>query len=185
MNEPWKSGWIQTFTGKRMYPLDPKAADIDIVDIAHALANKCRYSGHTSSFYSVAQHSVLVARRLAEMNLPRMVVLQGLLHDATEAYLPDVARPIKKQMPGFEQIEQRVHDAVAEHFGLENPFDPLVKQCDLDVLFYERRDLMRDADGWTAGSTDPGWGIGIFPRDPRAAEFEFLAHWKFYKKLAA
>lgn len=82
--------WIQTFTGKQFWPLTPKAEDVCIEDIAHALAFKCRFGGHCKTFYSVAEHSC----RVAEILRPEHQLI-GLLHDAAEAYLPDVAAPIK------------------------------------------------------------------------------------------
>ena len=87
-----------TYTGKEFYPLDPNPADIDIKDIAHALSNCCRFAGHIKSFYSVAQHSVIVSELCEPEN-----ALAGLLHDASEAYLSDIARPVKytEQMEGY------------------------------------------------------------------------------------
>ena len=88
----WMGGsdWIHTFTGRHFYPLNPNADDVDIEDIAHALANTCRFNGHVSTFYSVAQHCVL-ASQYCESD-----PLWALMHDAAEAYLPDVAAPVKK-----------------------------------------------------------------------------------------
>lgn len=82
--------WIQTFLGKPFWPLSPRPEDIDIRDIAHALAMTCRFTGHSQKFYSVAEHSVRVSRIV-----PAQFALHGLLHDASEAYLCDLSRPIK------------------------------------------------------------------------------------------
>src|SRR5271156_4912831 len=87
-NSSSDSAWIQTFTGKKFYPFNPKPQDIDIRDIAHALSNICRFTGHTKRFYSVAEHSRNVAKLV-----PAHMKLQALLHDASEAYLCDIARP--------------------------------------------------------------------------------------------
>jgi 5'-deoxynucleotidase YfbR-like HD superfamily hydrolase len=106
------NNWIQTFTGRQFWPLDPRPEDIELLDIAHALANKCRYTGHTRSFYSVAQHSVLVSEIV-----PAADAHWGLLHDASEAYLPDVARPVKRELAGFQEIENRLMGCVAERDG--------------------------------------------------------------------
>lgn len=129
--------WIQTASGLAFWPLDPKPEHVCIEDIAHALGMKCRYTGHTRVFYSVAQHSVIASRIV-----PREDALWALLHDASEAYLPDVARPVKRAMPGFMEIEDRLMQAVAERFGLRRPMPESVHHADLVLLATERRDLM-------------------------------------------
>lgn len=129
--------WIQTFTGKQFYPLDPRPDELDIIDIAHALSLKCRYAGHCRDFYSVAQHSVLVSE-----NVPPQDALWGLLHDAAEAYLSDIPRPIKASLIGFNEMEERVMRSVAERYGLPWPEPPWVGRADLTLLHTERRDLM-------------------------------------------
>jgi uncharacterized protein len=83
--------WIQTYTGKQFWPLSPLPEDIVIEDIAHALSMQCRFGGHVRTFYSVAQHSVHVS-----LLVEPQYALWGLLHDAAEAYLVDLPRPIKK-----------------------------------------------------------------------------------------
>jgi hypothetical protein len=86
-----RGDWMQTFTGRAFYPLDPRPEDIDPVDIAHALSLICRYGGHSSRFYSVAEHCVLMSHAVAPEH-----ALWALLHDATEAYLGDMIRPLKR-----------------------------------------------------------------------------------------
>ena len=100
---------IQTYTGRKFFPVAPRAEDIEILDVAHALSMLCRYTGHTKQFYSVAQHSVLVSRIV-----PPQDAAWGLLHDASEAYLCDVARPIKP----YRLLEQRLMVQVAGRFDL-------------------------------------------------------------------
>jgi uncharacterized protein len=90
MNEGRVGDWMQTWTGVRFYPADPRPEDVDILDIAFALGNIARYGGHCR-FYSVAEHSVLVSHMV-----PKKDALAGLLHDATEAYIADVIRPVKR-----------------------------------------------------------------------------------------
>ncbi len=132
------STWIQTYTGRQFWPLDPRPEDVCIEDIAHALAMKCRYTGHCEEFYSVAQHSVMVSHIV-----PMYDALWGLLHDAGEAYLADLARPVKKHMPEFQQAEARIMECVATHFGLTMPEPKSIANADLVMLRTERRDLMK------------------------------------------
>ncbi len=135
--DPATSQWIQTFTGLQFWPLDPRPEHVSIVDIAHALGMKCRFTGHTRAFYSVAQHCVLMARQAAP-ELRRW----ALLHDAGEAYLPDVAKPLKPHLAGFHEIETRVMRAVSEALRLPWPEPQGIKLLDLKMLATERRDLM-------------------------------------------
>lgn len=135
--------WIATYTGRKFYPLDPRVEDIDIVDIAHALSMKCRFTGHCRDFYSVAQHSVLVSRLV-----PPEHALWGLMHDAAEAYLPDVARPIKALLVGFSDIEARVMRCVAERFSMPADEPACVKAADTRLLLAEKRDLMPPGPDW-------------------------------------
>ncbi len=130
-------GWIQTFTGRQFFPLAPRVEDIDIIDIAHALAMKCRYTGHTKRFYSVAEHSCLVAYAL-----PDEFKLWGLMHDAAEAYLPDVVRPIKHMLTGFAEIEARVERAIFDKFGLVGEIPVEVHRVDAAILGDEKLALM-------------------------------------------
>lgn len=97
----------------------------------------CRFNGHCREFYSVAQHSVLVA-----MNLPHELAFEGLMHDATEAYCGDMVRPIKRSMPAFGELEERIWIAIAERFSLPLKLSTEVKEMDNRVLQTERRDLL-------------------------------------------
>ncbi len=133
--------WMQTFSGRAFYPLDPRASEVDIHDIAHALAHQCRYAGHCRTHYSVAEHSVRVAEVLEPLG-PDMQ-LAGLLHDAAEAYLVDLPRPVKTFMPDYKVAELRVEAAVWEAFGIEiDPAHPAIKTADEILLATEARDLM-------------------------------------------
>lgn len=136
------SGHIRTFTGKYYEFLNPRIEDIDIIDIAHALAYQCRFVGMTSKFYSVAEHCV----RVSYLCSPEYK-LWGLMHDAGEAYCADVSRPFKR-MPGmniYRFYEQLASQAICEKFGL-NPIEPReVKEADMKMLVTEQRDLMNNA----------------------------------------
>lgn len=131
------NAWIQSYTGKKVYPLNIKPEEIDIVDIAWGLSNKCRYNGHTSRFYSVAEHSILVSQCV-----PKKYRLEGLLHDAAEAYLPDVPRPIKHLLMGFKEIEEDMERIIAEKYKLIFPYPDEVKEADTDIINNEYEALM-------------------------------------------
>lgn len=137
-SEAGRGPWILSATGKQLHIFDLRPEDIHIIDIAHALSMLCRFNGHCREFYSVAQHSVLVA-----MNLPHELMFQGLMHDATEAYCGDMVRPIKRSMPTFSQLEDRIWGAIADRFALPSKLSAEVKEMDNRVLQTERRDLLK------------------------------------------
>lgn len=140
---------IVTFSGKTINPLDPDPNDICIEDIAHALANQCRFTGHVRKFYSVAEHSVRVAYWLGAggMGENGEMCFIGLMHDASEAYLSDIARPVKRQ-PEINQfwgeIEERMERTISEKFDIPYPFPDAIKRADSILLRSEQRDLMPD-----------------------------------------
>lgn len=136
--------WILTQSGRKFDFLDPKPEQIYLLDIAHGLSCESRFSGQTNKFYSVAQHSEWVSRLV-----PPEFALQGLLHDAAEAYCKDIPSPLKKLLPEYSEIERRVQAAINRRFGLPDVLDFPVKVADLTMLATERRDLMpKHADEW-------------------------------------
>jgi 5'-deoxynucleotidase YfbR-like HD superfamily hydrolase len=168
------SKWIQTYTGRAFWPLDPNPAHVCIEDIAHALAMKCRYTGHCLMFYSVAQHAVLVSHIV-----PPEDALWGLMHDASEAYLPDVARPVKRNIPGFSGIEDRVMEAIATHFGMSWPMPESIKHADLVMLATERRDLMASPPfQWVSTENIEPMADEIGALYPMASKSLFLSRWR-------
>lgn len=130
---------IRTYSGLYMDVFNPTPEMIAIEDIAHALSNLCRFGGHTPYFYSVAQHSVICSKRVH----PEFQ-LQALLHDASEAYLLDVPRPIKRKLTNYKQIEDSLMKVIAEKFGFQYPFDEVIKTVDNDVLEFEFVNMMEE-----------------------------------------
>lgn len=166
---PNGEGLIITSSGKWFNVLEPNPDDIDLKDIAHALSNQCRFTGHTEQFYSVAQHSVLVSQYCDPED-----AAWGLLHDAGEAYLSDIARPIKKHPdfgPFYLKAEARLTAAVMEAFGLSPEMPDSVKAADDMLLRMEARDLMPDTFPVYEGHTE---SQVIVPWNPRQAYGEFV-----------
>lgn len=135
---------ILTHTGKTFDYLNPKKEQVCIEDIAHALSNICRFTGHTRKFYSVAQHCVL-----ASYIVPVEYAFQALMHDATEAYCNDIAKPLKMILRDYQIIESRVEKVIFEKFGLPFALDESVKHADLVMLITEQRDCMAiETESW-------------------------------------
>jgi hypothetical protein len=128
---------IRTISGKYVNVFEPKVEMICIEDIAHALSNQCRFAGHTPYFYSVAQHSNLCF----ELASPEHK-LAALLHDASEAYLCDIPRPIKLRLPEYKLIEDKLMKLIAEKFGFQYPLHPEVKEIDDRLLKMEWDNLI-------------------------------------------
>jgi 5'-deoxynucleotidase YfbR-like HD superfamily hydrolase len=131
---------IKTATGIDFYPFKPEIEKINIEDIAHSLSQQCRFSGHTKwkgkmKFYSVAQHS-LYCSYISENPL------WALLHDASEAYSVDVPTPIKKRIPQFKYMEEKIESVIASAFNLEWPRPSEVKECDIKAFNIEWHLLM-------------------------------------------
>lgn len=142
--------WIQTYTGKAFYPLAPVIEDIDIIDIARSLSMQCRFNGHLDRFYSVAEHSVL----LSDIVEPDYA-LWALLHDATEAYLCDLPRPLKEVIPDYSHWEQQLMIAICDRFGLPH-------QCPAQVKEFDARILMNERDAFL-GKCDRAWDLDVPP----------------------
>lgn len=172
---PRKGDWMQTYTGRAFWPLDPRADEVAIEDIAHALSLQCRFAGHCLWHYSVAQHSVLVARSIRAKGLALELVVWGLLHDAAEAYLVDLPRPVKGVVQGYREAEAGVLRAVAEHFGLDTGLAGLevVHLADNEALATEKRDVMAPCDRQWAPLPDP-WADRIERWSPDEAMRAFM-----------
>lgn len=176
--------WFMTRSGVQFYPLDPKPEEIRIEDIAHALAMLCRFGGHTSVFYSVAQHSVLVSEVVEQLvsDVPDLTTRErvdavrwGLMHDAPEGLgLGDVIGPVKHaaEMYAYRSYERNLELAVAAAFGLPEEMPPVVKRADNILLATERRDLCRKPP--THKDREAPLLQKILPWSPELAKARFL-----------
>lgn len=139
-------GRFMTTRYGRFYPFDPRAEEVDIRDIAASLAKQCRFNGHSVVFYSVAQHSVMVSELL-----PAHQALWGLLHDAAEAYIGDMIRPIKTHadFATFRSLEHSVMGAIIKRFNLWPTWEPsAIKYADNVMVNTEKRDVTMDTSDW-------------------------------------
>lgn len=166
--------FIRLCNGKRFYPLAPRPEEVDIAVVAHALGLQCRWTGHVRHHYSVAQHSVLVSRCCDPAD-----ALWGLLHDAPEAYICDVSRPVKRT-PAFAEyrdIEARIMRAVCDRFGLPREEPDSVRVADVRLLLTEARDLLPSLEDYVDEPHARGvapLADRIEPWTPERAKAEFL-----------
>lgn len=152
---------------------NPEAHPFDIEEIAHALSLQCRYTGHCKWHYSIAQHSVLVSHYV-----PPEDALDGLLHDASEAYLGDVSTHLKSLLPEYKLLEQRVELAISKKFGIYYPTLPSVKVVDSRMLMTEVRDLLpphAHSQDWP--DAEPYDDFGIAQLTPDKAKELFLTRY--------
>jgi len=171
---------IRTRSGRYLDFSDPDPADINLEDIAVALSRAPRFSGHTREFYSVAQHSLYVGRSMP------VNPLAGYLHDASEAYLADVATPAKQLIPEYYVLEEKVMGAIAERFSLDKGFQHSreVKMADVAMLFYERDALIGTDIRWTIEDQHPGGSIYDHFPDWKPWSSEVAAS-KFYDEVSS
>lgn len=177
-----RGDWMQTYTGRQFWPLDPRAEEVHPLDIARGLSHQCRYAGHVKRFYSVAEHCILMSLVMPT----RELALAALLHDAAEAYVVDVPRPLKRNLPGYAQIEDRVLTVILDRFGVTFERAPLgvggllvlpreVKEADKRILLDERAQLMSIPPApWAVDELQP-LGIGIDALAPHRAYDAYLA----------
>ena len=173
MNE-YEGHWITTFTGKKFHYLNPAWDEICIEDIAHALALTCRFGGHCQEFYSVAEHSFRVA-----MIVDKEDKLAALLHDAHEAYLHDVPRPIKFDMPKYQEIADKVQVKIYKVFNTYIHYPGYLKFADNTLLATEARDIMATMQDWM--NLPLPLTLRIRPLNWQLAERIFLDFYSEYK----
>lgn len=169
---------LTTFSGNKVDYLNPQPEQINILDIATALSRECRYAGHASHFYSVAQHSVLCSRIV-----PVELAMEALLHDAAEAYLKDIPSPLKAFLPDYKRLEASFEQVIRVHFRLPERHSPAVKEADNILLVTEIRDLF-PPDRVLHKIPVPAEPMSgrIWPLSPETAKDQFLDRFHFLSR---
>ena len=167
---------LLTCKGREFNFMRPEDFEFDIEEISHALSNICRFAGHSSDFYSVAQHSVVVG-----LSVPFEAQLAGLMHDAAEAFLGDVPTPLKHRLAGYVDMEHHIQRAIEKQYGIDVLHKAVVKEYDLKVLAAEKRDLMRPTmEDWTVLKGVTPIKATIRPWSPALADETFLESFYAY-----
>lgn len=179
-----KDCWISLLSGAQFNYNNPEESDVTIEDIASALSNVCRFSGHLPRFYSVAQHLVN-ASRLVDRNL----AFTALMHDMTEAFTNDLPTPLKWAFPDFKKLEISIESAMGKKFGFEYPYPVEIKEADTIMLILEKLYVKEDTsvwpnfEDWTAKRVKPYLQyVDLNSWQPVRAKREFLEQ---YNKLKA
>lgn len=169
---------ILTYSGKLFDVLNPDPELIDLQDIAAALSKLCRFGGHCRHFYSVAEHSILASDLIRQCNPgDKMLAKWALLHDASEAYMVDIPRPVKRQLQEYVRLEDAIQQKIAERFSLPWPMPDEVHQADTDMLALELRAYMPanpNIQNQLIPSRELASGLPSVPLSPNAAETDFL-----------
>lgn len=135
--------WISLLSGGRFNYNRPEESDVTIEDIASALSNVCRFSGHLPRFYSVAQHLVNTSRIVKPD-----IALTALMHDTAEAFTNDLPTPLKWALPIFKELEIKIEEAMSRKFGFEFPYPEEIKRADTTMLLLEKRYVKEDTSEW-------------------------------------
>ena len=182
-----KGYYILTRSGERFWPSDPRLEEIHIKDIAHSLSLQCRFSGHTKVPYSVAQHSLLVAEEVESKYDDKRLSRTALLHDASEAFLVDLPRPIKSMGQlgeEYRKIEDKIQKVISKKFDLIYPFPDEVMHEDLVLLVTEARDLMAHPKGEGKWFDIDPLPQKIVPMDWQESKRLFLKKFKEYTDVS-
>lgn len=174
-----KNGWMQTYSGRAFFPADPDPREIDILDISHSLSQQCRFAGHCTVFYSVAEHCCHVSDAASDEHK-----LTALMHDASEAYLIDIPRPVKPLLVGYYELEDKIMKVIAEKYCFAWPLPQEVKNLDTAILADEREQNLAHMDGdpvlW--GTPLPPLGVKLKFWSPARSHFEFMLRLKRYMR---
>lgn len=167
---------ILTNSGSYFDFADPQESQVCIEDIAIGLSNTCRFAGQVK-FYSVAEHCVHCANEaLEESSMGKLPALHALLHDATEAYMGDLPKPLKNMLPDFRAVEQRVESVIRSKFGLTDVYNEFVKDIDLRMLKTEKQQLFEnDSVPWSGFHELEAFDVKIRHWKPKDAAVVFMA----------
>jgi hypothetical protein len=138
-----KDNFIALLSGAKMNYHFPEESDATIEDLASALSNNCRFSGHLPRFYSIAQHLVNASRIV-----PAEHAFTALMHDTAEAFTNDLPTPLKWEFPVFKELESKIEAAMGAKFGFQFPYPPEVKLADTQMLILEKFYVKEDETVW-------------------------------------
>ena len=163
--------WMRTFTGGQFDFVDPQPEMVKVRDIAHHTSLLCRFTGALQEFFSVAEHCLIVSHLV-----PPEFAFEGLMHDASEAYLNDLNKPAKETLLDYKALEKKIEHIIALKYGLPTTMSPEVKYADNTSLRAEAAEILLETDfsEWGDMEYDPTYVYGRIPLTSRQAERKFL-----------
>lgn len=164
---------ILLYSGEYFDFLAPENSIFTIEDVAQGLSQTCRFAGQSSRFYSVAEHCVHMSYAV-----PPEHAYAALMHDATEAFIGDMSKPLKDLLPEYKAIETRIEAVVFDRFSVPTPFDPCIKEFDIQMLATEQAQIMRNNDGWDYTRGRKALPIKLYGWYPFEAKEMFLARYR-------
>lgn len=177
--------WISLLSGSTFNYNKPEESDVTIEDIASALSNVCRFSGHLPRYYSVAQHLVNTSHIVSPEN-----AFTGLMHDTAEAFTNDLPTPLKWTLPIFKELETKIESAMGNKFGFEYPYSAEIKEADTIMLMLEKYYVKEDTsvwphyEQWTPEVVEPYCSlVDLNSWQPRRAKREFLERYNELKAI--
>lgn len=174
-----KFDYISTYTNKHFHFMSPSEDEVCIEDIAQALSNLCRFSGHVKEFYSVAEHSIILADYVMDKYGNADMALTALLHDASEAYIVDVPRPIKPYLTNYQDIEGGISKVINNVFKV-HPMCDVIKDLDHNIVCDEAKVLFKSVPDWVQYYKEVGVTLRMYtPEEAREAfmsKFEELIY---------
>lgn len=170
MQDTMMQDYIGTYTGRKFHFMSPSPDEICLDDITIALANTTRYGGHCR-FYSVAEHSVLLATYIMNKYKSAEMALFALMHDASEAYLGDIQRPLKQHLSEYKAIEVNVSNVILAKYGIKQ-YDKVL-DADIHIVADEAKVLWKELPVWCEVYTPLGISDQIRGYTPDKASYIF------------
>jgi len=167
-------GFLGTFSGKELHFMNPHPDEICLEDISNALSKNCRYAGQIKDFYSVAEHSILMARYFMSKGEDEKAYC-ALMHDGTEAYLVDIPRPIKPHLKGYLEMEAVLQEAIFKRFNVPAMCKD-VKHLDCHIVHDEAKVLFKTAPDWIKHYESFDIELDLLTHEEAKIEFERLFH---------
>ena len=174
-------GWMQIANGRIFHPLDPRVNEVYLEDIAQSLSRQIRYNGMSDRAISVAQHSVQCAWLVEQTGGSAEIQLAMLMHDAAEAYIGDMIRPLKVLIPEFAKIEDRIMEVINERYNLPTISHKALKYYDNLALAWEKRDIYKSSREWPGMMDVPTWLAPMVTWRAGEAEMRFVRMFQYLK----